>query len=134
MLEPFWQAGKLFSAEIWKMKERHFWAKNRKNIYGRFFHSFCATDLNFGIKNDRRMKYSTLKTLIFASYWGSPLVKFSKFKNFLWVCWFLCKNFSNFVSLPWKLHNRVCHTIHWPLHMAKLLTFIFRLLHLFLTV
>ena len=24
--EPFWQAGKLFSAEIWKMAECHFWA------------------------------------------------------------------------------------------------------------
>ena len=24
--DPFWQAGKLFSAEIWKMKECHFWS------------------------------------------------------------------------------------------------------------
>ena len=24
--------------------------------------------------------------------------------------WFLAKNLSNFVSLPWKLHNRECHT------------------------
>ena len=23
--------------------------------------------------------------------------------------WFLAKNLSNFVSLPWKLHNRECH-------------------------
>ena len=23
--------------------------------------------------------------------------------------WFLAKNLSNFVSLPWKLHNRKCH-------------------------
>ena len=23
--------------------------------------------------------------------------------------WFLAKNLSNFVSLPWKLHNRYCH-------------------------
>ena len=23
--------------------------------------------------------------------------------------WFLAKNISNFVSLPWKLHNRYCH-------------------------
>ena len=50
--------------------------------------------------------------MIFASYWGSPLVKFSKFKNFLWVCWFLCKNLSNFVSLPWKFHNPYCHNAH----------------------
>ena len=26
--------------------------------------------------------------------------------------WFLAKNLSNFVSLPWKLHNRKCHTRH----------------------
>ena len=24
--------------------------------------------------------------------------------------WFLAKNLSNFVFLPWKLHNRYCHT------------------------
>ena len=76
-----------------------------------FFHSFCATDLNFGTKNNGGMKYSTLKTVIFASYWGSPLVQFSKLKNFLWACWFLCKNLSNFVPLPWKLHNPYCHNL-----------------------
>ena len=26
--------------------------------------------------------------------------------------WFLAKNLSNFVSLPWKLHNRECHNPH----------------------
>ena len=41
----------------------------------------------------------------------SPLNQFSKFNNFLWVCWFLGKNLSNFVSLPWKLHNRYCHIV-----------------------
>ena len=25
--------------------------------------------------------------------------------------WFLAKNLSNFVSLPWKLHNRYCHKL-----------------------
>ena len=25
------------------------------------------------------------------------------------TCWFLAKNISDFVSLPWKLHNRYCH-------------------------
>ena len=33
-----------------------------------FFHSFCATDLNFGTKNNGRMKESTLKTLIFENF------------------------------------------------------------------
>ena len=34
---------------------------------------------------------------------SSPLLQFSKFKNFLWVCWFLGKNISKFVPLTWKL-------------------------------
>ena len=27
---------------------------------------------------------------------GSPLFLFTKYQNFLWVCWFLCKNLTNF--------------------------------------
>ena len=50
--------------------------------------------------------------MIFASYWGSPLVQFSKFKNLLWVCWFLCKHLSNFLCPVWKLHNPYCHSHH----------------------
>ena len=96
---------------FFRLKLVYFWTKSRKNIYGCFFHSFCATDLNFGTNNNGGMKYSTLKTVFFASYWGSPLVQFSKFKNFLWVCWFLCKNLSNFVSLPWKFYNPYCHNV-----------------------
>ena len=42
-----------------------------------FFHSFSATDLDFGTKINERMKYSTLKTLIFSSYGGS-LLNFGK--------------------------------------------------------
>ena len=91
------------------LKLVYFWTKS-KNIYiWVFFPLICATDFNFGTKNNGRRKYSTLKTVIFASYWGTPLVQFSKFKNFLWACWFLCKIRSNFVSLPWKLHNPYCH-------------------------
>ena len=98
----------------------YFWCKNwdqwhklsGKNTHIYFFYSFCATDLNFCIKNIGRIKWSTLQTLIFASYSGSPLVQFSKFNNFLWVCWFLCKNLSNFVPPTWKLHNPYCHTGH----------------------
>ena len=32
-----------------------------------------------------------------SSFDSSPLLQFSKFNNFLWVCWFLAKNLSNFV-------------------------------------
>ena len=38
------------------LKPVYFWTKSRKNIYGCFFHSFCATDPNFGTKNNGRMK------------------------------------------------------------------------------
>ena len=97
---------------IFPLKLVYFWTKSRKNRYGCFFHSFCATDLNFGTKNNGRIKQSTIKTLIFASYWGSPLVQFSKFKNMLWVCWFL-----GFIPPVWKLHNPYCrmhhHKCHW---------------------
>ena len=109
----FWNFFVFF--RFFPLKLVYFWTKDSKNIYECFFHSLCATDLNFGTKNNGRIKYSTLKTLIFASYWGSPLVQFSKFKSFLWVCWFLCKNLPNFVSLPWKLHNPYCHNIGWQI-------------------
>ena len=46
-----------------------------------------------------------LKNSDFCKFWGSPLVQFSKFNNFLCLCWFLCKTL-NFVSLVLKLHNR----------------------------
>ena len=39
----------------------------------------------------------------------SPLIPFSKFNNFLWVCWFLGKNIYNFVPPVWKFHNPYCH-------------------------
>ena len=47
----------------------YFWTKSRKKRYGCFFHSICATDLNFGNKNIGRTKLSTLKMLIFANFW-----------------------------------------------------------------
>ena len=47
----------------------------------------------------------------FALFDTSPLVQFSKFKNFLLVCWFLGKHLSNFVPPVWKLHNPYCHTV-----------------------
>ena len=33
--------------------------------------------------------------------------------------WFLDKNLSNFVSLPWKLHNRYCHNCQVPSDRAS---------------
>ena len=65
----FWNFSDFF--RFFSLKLVYFWTKSRKNIYGCFFHSFCATDLKFGTKNIRSMKLSILKTQIFASYWDS---------------------------------------------------------------
>ena len=48
----------------------------------------------------------------------SPLTQFPKFDNFLWVCWFLGKNLSNFVPPVWKLHNPYCHKVHSSFHIS----------------
>ena len=48
----------------------------------------------------------------FGTFDPSPLTQFSKFNNFLWVCWFLGKNHSNFVPPVWKLHYSYCHISH----------------------
>ena len=42
----------------------------------------------------------------------SLLNQFSKFNSFLWVCWFLWKNLSNFVPPSWNLHNPYCHCLY----------------------
>ena len=47
----------------------------------------------------------------FALFDTSPLTQFSKFNNFLWVCWFSGKSLSNFVPPVWKLHNPYCHKL-----------------------
>ena len=39
----------------------------------------------------------------------SPLPQFSELNNFLWVCWFLGKNLSNFVPTARKLDNPYYH-------------------------
>ena len=52
--------------------------------------------------------YESKILALFDSYFVNPN---SKFNNFPWVCWFLGKNLSNFVSPVWKLHNPYCHTL-----------------------
>ena len=47
----------------------------------------------------------------------SPLHQFSKFNNFLWVCWFLGKNLSSFVYPAWKLDNPYYHTYRQFIHL-----------------
>ena len=61
---------------------------------------------------------SILKSLYFLKWCPNfdtcPLTQFSKFNNFLWVCWFIGKNLSDSVPPVWKLHNPYCHNVHLP--------------------
>ena len=78
--------------------------------------NWCSGDsfsISFSLKNTN-LGAHFLFLLLKNKFWGSPLVQFSKVNKFLWVCWFLCKNLSNFVSLVLKLHNRECHRLTFP--------------------
>ena len=55
----------------------------------------------------------------FGTFCISPLTQFSKFNDFLWVCWFLGKNLSNFIPPVWKLHNPYCHNEHSTMCKSK---------------
>ena len=61
----------LFFYNFFRSNSFIFLTENRKNIHGCFFHTICATELEFGTKNNVRTRKSTLKTLIFANYWKS---------------------------------------------------------------
>ena len=56
---------------------------------------------------------------------SSPLTQFLKFNNFLWVCWFLGKNLSNFVPPNWKLYNPYYHNVHIPMYSQKTRQYVF---------
>ena len=92
----------------------NFIARKRKKC----FTKFCS--MNSFVKNFVRLLGNGVsRKIVFEIYWpllkwcpifdSSPVHQFSKFNNFLWACWFLGKNISNFVSLDLKLHNRYCH-------------------------
>ena len=44
-----------------------------------------------------------------------PQYQFSKFNAFLWVCWFLDKNLSNYVFPAWNLDNPYHHIGYYAL-------------------
>ena len=46
----------------------------------------------------------------FLNFWHLPYTISQNSRITFDYSWFLAKNLSNFVSLPWKLHNRYCHT------------------------
>ena len=43
---------------------------------------------------------------------SSPSFLFTKYKNFLWVCWFLCNNLTNFGYCNKNLHNPMAINLH----------------------
>ena len=56
----------------------------------------------------------------FALFDTFPLTQFSKFKNFLWVCWFLDIFFPDFVPSPWKIHKPYCYNVKPNLQVTYL--------------
>ena len=68
-------------------------------------------DFNLRYVFTEKMKIINFYNSDFWKLLRPPLIQFSKFNNFLWVCWFLGKNLSNFVPPVWKLHNPYCHNV-----------------------
>ena len=50
-----------------------------------------------------------LSSKMMPNFWQLPITPILKTWQFHLNSWFLAKNLSNFVSIPWKLHNRYCH-------------------------
>ena len=77
-------------------------------------------NVNFSLKNISSGRHFLITSIFKSLYFlklcpifdTSLLHQFSKFNNFLWVCWFLGKNLSNFVPPAWKLNNPYYHTGH----------------------
>ena len=65
------------------------------------------------LKSAKSPNLLTFKT---SDFWKLLRPPFSELNNFLWVCWFLGKNLSNFVPSVWKLHNPYCHNLHESLN------------------
>ena len=57
----------------------------------------------------RKIQINWLWSQILAFFDTSPLTQFSKFNNFLWVCWFLGKNLFNFVPMLENFKTLYCH-------------------------
>ena len=70
------------------------WKKNQK-----YFDDFWHRKLTL------KVKFWYFLTALHYSNFQNLVISFE-------YSWFLAKNLSNFVSLPWKLHNRYCHNLH----------------------
>ena len=90
------------------VKLLYFLTKNRIYIYGCFFHSFCVTDLNFGMKNNPLDFCSTLER--FEPHIKQQTVTFF-FKN-IYECPFTFRHSIPQPSLPIPLGNNR-RTFYW---------------------
>ena len=94
-----WYNGELFKSDkIWQSMTI-FYVKNHRYL-SIFF--FSLNNVNLGA---HFLKWC----LIFDT---SLLHQFSKFNNFLWVCWFLGMNLSNFLPPAWKIDNPYYHSTY----------------------
>ena len=90
----------------------NFLSQKSSETFSFFFHwrvpiqdnIFCYW--HFLIKSIFKSLYLLKWCPIFDSF---PLILNSKFNNFLWGSWFLCKNLSKFVPPTWKLYDPYCH-------------------------
>ena len=107
------------STKIW-LSKLIFYVKNYPNLS--IFFSLKSINLGAHFSYWHFLITSIFKSLNFLKWCPifdtSPLTQFSKFNNFLWVCWFLGKSLSNFVPPAWKLHNPYCHSWHTEIALA----------------
>ena len=71
----------------------------------------------------RKLTLNVKRLVDFALFDTSPLTQFSKFNNFLWLCWFLGKNISNFAPPIWISTTRIAITSTNIFHCAIRLQF-----------
>ena len=111
-----WSNGELSkSTKIWLSKSI-FYVKNHRNLSQFFFH------WRISIKEHIWCYWHFLIKSIFKAVYYQNDAQFltprhySNSQNLVIsfeYSWFLAKNLSNFVPLPWKLHNQYCHTAWW---------------------
>ena len=86
------------------------WNLQPANIKKLFFQIMMQKSfVKFAYKNDINVNIYLLSKIQQTAVFLPKLIQFSKFNDFLWVCWFLGKNQSNFVPPAWKLGNRYYH-------------------------
>ena len=103
----FLPISKIFTLHIagfWGTKLERFLHKNQHTQ-----RKLLNFELNQKGSDDFWHRKTDYESQILALFDSSPLIQNSKFNNFLWAYWFLCKNLSNFVPPAWKLHNPYCH-------------------------